>query len=184
MSNILRVLGCDPGINGALTVYSQHSLVPIPPDGIIDMPAYIEGDHTRLVDGWALKVWLGHHRPHVAFIERLNAMPSIPDKKTGERRSMGATSAFNMGRNYATVRDVITLAFEIPLYTVGKTEWQKMWSLKGGDKEQSRQCAIRYFPSAEPFFRRKSDHDRAESLLIAAWGALQKDCDRKVWADE
>lgn len=185
MGNILRVLGCDPGVSGAVCVYSQYSLVSVAPGGIIDLPTYIEGDHTKLVDGWALKDWLAEHKPHVAFIERASAMPSIPDKKTGERRSMGATSAFNYGRNYQTVRDVIVLVHEIPLYTTESREWKKLWELRGGDdaKEQSRQCALRHFPSAAPFFARKLDHNRAESLLIAAFGSMQKDVDVREWPD-
>jgi hypothetical protein len=185
-ANILRVLGCDPGVSGAVCVYSQYSLVPIAPDGIIDLPTYVEGAHTRLIDGWALKDWMLAHKPHVAFIERASAMPSIPDKTTGERRSMGATGAFNYGRNYQTVRDVIVLALDIPLYTVETGEWKKRWQLKGGGsaaKENSRQCAIRHFPSAAPFFQRVMDHNRAEALLIASYGAMQKECDVRTWPD-
>jgi hypothetical protein len=184
VQNILRVCGIDPGISGAICVYSQHSLVPIAPDGIIDFPTYIEGDHTKLIDGWALKAWVLKHKPHVGFIEQVFPMPAIPDE-TGKRRSMGAVSAFNFGRNYQTVRDVITLACGVPLYTVGAREWQKMWDLRGGGpeaKENSRQCALRHFASAAPFFARKKDHGRAESLLIAAYGALQE-VDTREWAD-
>jgi hypothetical protein len=43
--------------------------------------------------------------------------------------------------------------------------------LPGRDKEKARQKALALFPQAAPWLTRKKDHQRAEAMLLALYGA-------------
>jgi crossover junction endodeoxyribonuclease RuvC len=54
---------------------------------------------------------------------------------------------------------------------VEATAWKKFHSLRGKDKELSRQRALMLFPSAHALLARKKDHGKAEAALIGLFGA-------------
>jgi hypothetical protein len=49
--------------------------------------------------------------------------------------------------------------------------WKRTLRLKGKDKEGSRQKALEPFPHAQHLLARKKNHQRAEDMLIALYGA-------------
>jgi len=61
------------------------------------------------------------------------------------------------------------------LYNVKRVElihprtWQKFYGIKKADKNVSIEIARQLFPDHADWFRRKKDHNRAESALIANW---------------
>lgn len=184
--NILRVLGVDPGTRGAAACYSRHSIVPFAPEAIVDLPFYIEGDHTKVIDMDALRRWIVFHKPHVAFIEKAWAMPRFGGKKKdaasfdapdNEGKGMGAVSSFNYGRAYGTILAVVH-GCGVPIYYVTPSEWKRGLGLlaikdQKARKNRALELARSGFPSAEPFLKRQADEHRAEAMLIASYGTMQ-----------
>lgn len=163
-----RLLAIDPGINGAAVLFVCGSLVPVEPGGLIDLPT-IGAEKDREIDGITLRDWMLQMQPDSCIIEKVTAMPSIPDKKTGFRRSMGGTSAFNFGGTYRLLK-WIPLLFNIPTQVVTPAKWKGHFAIKGGGneaKERARQLALQRWPMMAPMLKRKKDSDRAEAMLIA-----------------
>lgn len=144
------ILGIDPGISGAVAFY-----FPMVPSRIAVFDVPVAGSEINAPE---LARLIRIHRPTLAVIERVSAMPGN-----------GAVSMFNFGRSYGDVRGVIG-AMEIPLHLVTPQKWKKHFGLSA-DKEQSRLRAIRMFPSVADRFQLKKHDGRAEAALIALYGA-------------
>jgi crossover junction endodeoxyribonuclease RuvC len=93
------------------------------------------------------------------LIERAQAMPH-----------QGASSGFKYGRAVGAIEAAITLC-SIPVEIVEPPAWKRFWKLPGKDKESARQKALQLFPAAHEVPARKRDHNKAESALIALYGA-------------
>lgn len=176
MENGRRLLGIDGGINGACGLLLPDSIVPSMPNGIFDIPTMGEGVQ-REINYPALSQMIWDLRPTEVWLEQINAMPAIVrNQETGEdeRVKIGSTSLLRFGGAYYAIRAVV-MCLGLPLRDVTAAKWKKKMRLKGGakNKEASRRLAIQLYPSLEPFLRRKKDHQRAEALLIARYGAGQ-----------
>lgn len=167
----MRIIAIDPGIAGAC------ACLELGPSGgdeeprlldVVDLPTMGDGKR-REINGAALFDIFVQYRPTAAIIENVFAMPSIPGAD-GVRRGMGSASAFKFGMGCGAVRAVVQCA-KIPYTLVVPAVWKKYYGLKGPDKEQSRQMAIRRFPERQDLFARKLDHQRAEASLLALYGA-------------
>lgn len=165
----MRAVSIDPGINGAVAIIDWLNRPKL--RACIDVPVRGEGSGKR-PDATKLLAFLAEHYPiDLGFIERAQAMPSLPDAK-GNRRGMGASSSFNYGRTVGYLECCI-VGLDIPLKLVESSAWKRTMGLLKQDKEASRQCAIRQFDEGgEKFFARKLDHNRAESALIGLHGLL------------
>lgn len=161
-----RFLGIDPGINGGIAVIDGDAII-----AAFDVPVCGD-DAKRRVDVSALMNFLAAAKPDHAFIERAQAMPSIPGRD-GIRRGMGASSSFNYGRAVGALEASITAAC-VPMTLIEARAWKKYFRLPGGPggKEASRQRVLQLYPRASSLFRRKQDHQRAEAVLIARYGAV------------
>jgi crossover junction endodeoxyribonuclease RuvC len=144
------IMGVDPGISGAVAFYFPMVTSRIAVD---DVP--VAGGEINVAE---LARLIRVHRPTLAVIERVSAMPG-----------QGVTSMFNFGRSYGDVRGVIG-AMGVPLHFVTPQKWKKHFGLSS-DKEQSRLRAIRMFPTAAESFKLKKHDGRAEAALIALYGA-------------
>ncbi len=91
------------------------------------------------------------------YVEHVSAMPR-----------QGVASTFKFGRAVGAIWATVSLA-GLRLELVTPTEW-KRWHRIGPDKEQARALAIRRFPALASDMARKKDVDRAEALLIGAFG--------------
>lgn len=166
----MRILGIDPGKTGAAALYE----VPAGEyygDAVdaIDMPI-TEMFGTDVVDAVKLLQWVQRMKPDHVWLEKVVAMPSIPDKKTGERRQMGATSSFTFGDGFGTVRTAMVLD-RWPISPVTPNVWKHFFGLHGPDKEPSRVLAMDLMPSAAPLLTLKGrGRARGEALLIARYG--------------
>lgn len=158
------ILGIDPGLTGACAIYRMHSDVV----DFLDMPVIGEGSKSR-VNINELAIWIRRHSPTAACLELVHAMPSIPGAN-GERRSMGAASAFKFGDTVGSIRTTVILC-GIPIHFATPQSWKKHFQLKGSDKENSRLAALNLFPAISSQLARKKDHARAEALLIARYYA-------------
>ena len=144
------VMGIDPGISGAVAFY-----FPMVPGRIAVDDVPVVGGEINVNE---LARLIRVHRPTLAVIERVSAMPG-----------QGVVSMFNFGRSYGDVRGVIG-AMEVPLHFVTPQKWKKHFGLSS-DKDESRMRAIRVFPSVAESFKLKKHDGRAEAALIALYGA-------------
>lgn len=143
-------MGIDPGISGAVAFYFTEA------------PSRVAVDDVPVVGGEINAPELARliriHRPSLAVIERVSAMPG-----------QGVVSMFNFGRSYGDVRGVVG-AMDVPLHFVTPGKWKKHFGLSS-DKEQSRLRAVRLFPACAESFKLKKHDGRAEAALIALYGA-------------
>ena len=167
----MRILGIDPGINGACALYLSDSVVHTVPNGVFDLPVMGE-DAKKELNYAALRDQIFALQPDIVVLERAMAMPSIPGAD-GQRRDMGAASTFKFGGSWYAIKAVVA-CLDLPLFPpVMPNTWKSHFKIPGGDagKEPSRQMVIQRWPQLAPFLTRKMDHQRAEAFLIAVWYA-------------
>lgn len=142
------VMGVDPGLSGAVAFYDP------------EFPAWVDARDIPVaggeVDVDALVALIRGHTPSRAVIERVSSMPK-----------QGVASTFKFGVAYGMARAAV-IALEIPYALVTPTKWKRAMGLSS-DKELSRALAIRTWPGAGCFARKKDD-GRAEAALLALWG--------------
>jgi len=157
-------IGVDPGSTGAMA-FLYYSTTP---DIIMEINIYdYEGGgalrELRQIAGLNLQ-----NICHV-IIEAVHAMPG-----------QGVSSTFKFGVSYGKVIGWVE-ALGYPHEFVTPAKWKKEMYDSAARlkdlKEQSRQLAIRFYPDAEKFLKRKKDHNRAESLLLA--GYCKRICDKR-----
>jgi crossover junction endodeoxyribonuclease RuvC len=144
------VMGVDPGVSGAVAFF-----FPMVPSRIAVDDVPVAGGEINVNE---LARIIRIHRPTLAVIERVSAMPG-----------QGVVSMFNFGRSYGDVRGVIG-AMDIPLHFVTPQKWKKHFGLSS-DKDECRLRAIRLFPAVAESFKLKKHDGRAEAALIALYGA-------------
>ncbi len=158
------ILGCDPGLSGALCLMDGSGTV----CEIIDMPTlYLSrnGKSKREVDAYALSRLLPHPIGH-AFIEQVWAMPAKGAHAQG--KGQGPSSAFAMGKGYGILIGVLA-AKGTPMTFVSPKVWKKDLGVPAS-KDGARARAKALLTHAEPLFARVKDEGRAESALICLWG--------------
>lgn len=150
------ILGIDIGVSGAIAWLDDTGACAAVSDmpvvaGIASPHGLVQHLTTMLRD---------HARPRHAYVERAQAMPR-----------QGVVSMFTYGQSFGTVLGVLA-SYEIPYTLVSPSQWKRAFGLIGRDKDAARALAQQWFPAAP--LARKRDHGRAEALLIARWGLLQR----------
>jgi len=151
----MRVLGIDPGLDGALgLVESSLDVVlardmPVAKSGVGQRRELVPALLAELVRDW---------RPDMAFVEKVHSMPK-----------QGVASVFTFGKGYGVVLGVLA-ALDVPTHLVTPNTW-KAWARLGRDKTGLRAMAARLFPRDAGLFARAGDDGRAEAVLIAWYGA-------------
>jgi len=150
----MKILGCDPGIHGALALVD---IVDGAPPWLIDVPdvPVIGTGAKERVNTMLVRDWLAHHTPDHALIERAGSMPK-----------QGVASTFKYARAVGSLETVVACS-DIPYSIIEPAVWKKFHHLPGKDKEAARQRALQLFPAAHAFFSLKKHHQRAEAALIA-----------------
>ncbi len=150
-----KVLGVDPGINGALALIDTDvwSLA------IIDMPREPGVGGKNSVSATMTSRIIRASEADYAFIESVYSSPQ-----------MGVVSAFAFGRSLGILEGACaaTAILEKPR----PQEW-KASTKTPKDKNQARARAIQLFPRHAELFARVKDDGRAESALIALYGVLR-----------
>lgn len=163
------IIGIDPGINGsACAFYRADAEGPEFVADVIDVPTMDDGER-RQVDDCKFAEWVRKMGAVHAFIENVQPMPSIPDKRTGKRRTMGAATSFRFGMVAGQLRAAVRCC-GAPVSLIHPQTWKRYYDLKGANKEQSRQMALQLHPEASHWLKRKMDDGRAEAILIARYG--------------
>lgn len=152
----MLIAGIDPGLDGAVAFYDTEA-------GnveTIDMPTLSlsrGGKAKREVDAHAL-VRLFDRRIGHAFVEQVGAMPG-----------QGTSSMFAFGKGYGIVLGVLA-ASGVPMTLVAPRRWKTALGVPTA-KDGSRARASQLFPAATEQWKRVKDDGRAESALIALYGA-------------
>lgn len=157
------IAGIDPGLGGAICLYSPRH-VKSQPLIIFDMPVLEitrNGKKKRQLDLYSLARWLDEHSQHIekAFIEAPNAMPG-----------QGVTSVFSLGFSCGVVQMAIAAHF-IPMELVSPATWKKAMGLTK-DKDACRLKASQIAPHESQCWSRVKDDGRAEAFLLAKYGEL------------
>jgi len=160
----MYIIGIDPGLSGAICLLDDTGKF----YEIMDLPTMIrgggQGKVKRCINPKGLQLviasWFAEYGEMKAYVENINPMPG-----------QGVVSMFSMGDTFGAIKAI--LACEgIETYFIAPQTWKKYFKLTS-DKELCRTYAIRIFPDAAQYLERKSDHNRAEALLIAKWGSKQ-----------
>jgi hypothetical protein len=160
----MLILACDPGLTGAIALLCGTK-------GLLecaDLPVCANGQDTGKMRQWLdagaladlVQGWSWRHEfakeSLLCVVERPIAMPTLPAQTVG-----GQFDCFG------AVRMLMTIRSKEPVATPNPKDWQKVFGLKGGDKEASMACAKRLYPDAPLKF--KKHHNRAEAILIGHW---------------
>lgn len=154
----MLILGVDPGINGAAGIVEVPTapLIPARLVDVIDLPTSGEGTKRRIAVRDFTK-WLGSYAIARAYIERAQSMPQ-----------QGVASTFRYGRAVGQL-EASVIMFCDDVRECETRAWKTHFGLDS-DKEKSRALVRGLFPNSNQFERIK-DHQRAEAVLIACYGA-------------
>jgi len=148
-------IGVDVGIAGAVAFLNDDdSFI-----RVIDMPVMAGTGKRQQVNAAELAREV-KHEGGTAYVERVSAMPK-----------QGVSSMFSFGTSYGIVLGVLA-ALQIPVVLVTPQSWKKRAGLAGKEKDCARTLAQQLYPQAA--LGRKKDIGRADSLLIALYGGIDK----------
>lgn len=160
----MLIIGCDPGLTGAISLLcTERGLLECE-----DLPVCSNGQSTGkmmrwidveklqgLLSQWSTRHEFAHRSVH-ACIERPIPMPSLPAQTVASQfDTFGVIRALVTGK---VSPDGMTI--------VNPNTWKKVFGLHS-DKDASRACALRLYPSAP--VKLAKHHNRAESMLIGHW---------------
>lgn len=168
----MRILGVDVGMGGAAAVFGHRggpSNFPQVLD-VYDMRTVGE-DGAKRIDVLHFHLWVREFMPDRAYIENAMLMPSRPGPD-GARRGMGAATGGRYMRSAGHQEAAVACA-GVEVTLVSPAPWKRFFGLVGPNKNQSIERAIELCPEAARWLSRKKDHNRAEAILIAVYGAVR-----------
>lgn len=149
------ILGCDPGLSGALALLSDSGST-----ALLDMPTVSvkrNGKAKRDIDYRGLGDILYKLTPGKAYVEKVGTRPGQGVSSQGA--FMKATGAV-LGALGALGWDIE----EVPPQT-----WKRALGLTGKEKDSARLLAIELFPKSAKDLARKKDGGRGDAACIAYW---------------
>jgi crossover junction endodeoxyribonuclease RuvC len=155
-------LGIDIGLTGAVAAVDSRSAV------VHDIPTTPDGKGRR-IDGRALLVLIREMVPigesALLLFEDVRARPQGNGGSHGN--SMHSQGSMMRSRGIVeAVADITRLKVEV----VQPQTWKRHFELLKTEKGESLKRAREMFPLIAADLKRVKDHNRAESLLIAAYG--------------
>lgn len=166
----MRFAGIDIGATGAMALYEvgRGDLLSAAGRRVADISDLPIEEDGRL-DVEHLKRWMLAHHPDQVWIEEVR-IRMVRDKKTGKPMPWGATAMTGFMRLTGMIEGVVR-CMGYDLRRVEPGVWKRRADLLGQDKEAARLLAIELMPGAKRWLTRKKDHNRAEALLLARYGA-------------
>jgi crossover junction endodeoxyribonuclease RuvC len=152
------VVAVDPGLAGALAILDGADILLLE-----DLPVHMVGTAgkkaTRAeLDLHQLHAMLAEHAPYGhAYVERIAARPG-----------QGVTGMLRFGMAYGAIQGVLA-AMGVPMTLVLPKDWQRHHGC-GPTPDAARRRATQLFPAIAQRLVRKKDCNRADALLIAAYG--------------
>lgn len=157
------ILGIDPGVKGAIAVIK----IGLTPEliAVYDMPTYtlkVADKKRKKIDLNALSLLLETYQTLtvIALIEDVASMPSD-----------GHVGAFSFGFSTGAIHGALAMA-GIQIEKVKPAVWKSELGLDS-DKSRSIKFAIKLFPNAAKYLKRKMDDGRAEAMILG-WYAWKK----------
>lgn len=150
-----KIAGIDPGASGAIAILCPRFWTL----ELHDMPHYYEvvnGKKRKRVDTFALAQIIKNGEIGTISTERVHAMPQMDVK-----------SIFTFGRFYGQLEMAAEMA-EIEFMDTDPAVWKRKMGVDS-DKDFSRTRCGLLVPAAQPLLTRKTDHDRAEAILLALY---------------
>ncbi len=153
---MIKVLGVDPGLSGAIASWDGKTLK------VVDVPIMKARSRGHEVNLPALKEVIDEFTIfHYAYVERNVSRPgegSVSGRKSGvvEGMLLGCIAAYCSN-----------------VFRPTPASWKKKVGLTK-EKEYSRTKAIETFPKYHKLFARKKDHNRAEAAMLAYYGYAEQ----------
>lgn len=165
----LRVAAFDPGLNASAALFRRGGDMDEADQAFLDMVDLetVPDGEKRQINPDFLCALLERWAPDVAVIENVQPMPSIPGAD-GERRSMGAASAFRFGLACGMIRGIVAV-YQIETVMVHPQSWKRHFGLKGPDKKPGVALIKQLQPSSAEFITLVKHHGRADAGLMALW---------------
>ncbi len=151
----MRIIGVDPGLNGALAVLDGNKIIEV-----FDIPVMAEGKkNKRQLNSAELSSILRNNMLNndntVVVVEQVNAMPG-----------QGVTSMFNFGQTFGAIKGICA-ALGLPIFFVRPSKWKKHFDLINSSKDASRTKVIEMYPSISNQLSKKKDVNKSDAILIA-----------------
>ena len=151
--SISAYVGIDPGSTGAIAFLGENEEFL----AIIDYP----GSSSEL---WMVLQDLKAIQVNLAILEQVHSMPK-----------QGVATTFKFGTNFG-IWQMACSAMEWPTELITPQRWRKILDssvpLKP-EKEDLRQYALRKWPEASNYLKRKKDHGRAEAMIMSMYAKLK-----------
>jgi crossover junction endodeoxyribonuclease RuvC len=148
----MRLIGCDPGLQGSLAMLVDGRLV-----DVVDLPIV-----DRCIDCYTLTRQVAEW----GHVDRVIVETPTP------RPGQAVGGVFRSGANYGRIIGVLA-ALERPVTHVSPNVWTRALGV-GADKGAHRRRAQDEWPSDADSFKRVKDDGRADAALIALWGWQQR----------
>ena len=155
----MRVAGIDPGKNGAACLLSEAGRSNLPTLYCVDIPNTDEGE----IDGRAYRNLLREWKPDFLYFENVHAFVG-----------QGVVAAGVFMRNVGILEGISVCEVDNCVRVTPK-KWKSRFGLLHTDKTDARKMVMGLFPKTAHFFKRVKDHNRADSALIAIYGAERCD---------
>ena len=151
----MKIIGIDPGLNGAIAVLQDNKV-----KEIFDVPVMPEGKKNKRQLNSAqlvklLKDIIHDNEEIVVVVENVSAMPG-----------QGVTSMFNFGQTFGAIKGICA-ALGLPIFFVRPAKWKKHFDLINSSKDSSRTKAIEMYPSLSDQLSKKKDVNKSDAILIA-----------------
>jgi len=151
----MKIIGIDPGLNGAIAVLQDNKVkeifeVPVMPEGKKNKRQLNSAQLVKL-----LKDTISENEEIVVVVENVSAMPG-----------QGVTSMFNFGQTFGAIKGICA-ALGLPIFFVRPAKWKKHFDLINSSKDASRTKAIEMYPSLSDQLSKKKDVNKSDAILIA-----------------
>jgi crossover junction endodeoxyribonuclease RuvC len=160
------IVGIDPGISGAISLFHGGKLVKVQDFPLIEVKVG-KGFRKQMVAAALADMLAGTFpeggQPGHVYLEHVNA-----------RGKEGAVGAFSFGRGFGML-EMACAALQIPYTLVLPGVWKKAMAVPA-DKGLARMRACREFPAFAAQFARVKDDGRAEACLIGLYGVGVSKC--------
>ena len=156
------IIGIDPGITGALAKVGITGLLRVD-----DMPTLEKPGKTKVrreICGDGLTDLITDYLKGYSLNEVVCVVEFVSSNP-----GQGVASVFSLGHSAGVIAGVLA-AKGVTTEYVTPSRWKASCGL-GRDKAESIAAAKALFPNAEQWLKRKKDHNRAEAIMLAHFGA-------------
>ena len=156
------VIGIDIGVTGAISAVDSYGGAQIADIPTLDIPG--KRMVRRRIDARGLMLLVRQFVPAgqqaLAMIEDIHTMPGAGNSPQSQGSLM---------HSLGVVQTVLEIA-RLEIASVSPQTWKRHFGLIGKEKADCLEIARRLYPTQEHMLKRKKDHNRGDSLLLAHWG--------------